>query len=307
MHRPINCSNACSVRSSILLVILVLPAILASSQDTQADPFYLRIYQEGMSAYQSGKYQEAAQQLELAIFGIRQETTRVKGAVIICICHYYLNQIRECERFFPRIEEFINSRGLEALDLGEKEKIDISLIWNHFYPDEVLYRPKTKATSFVPTRRELEEAAARLERQIEAAPDDINTFYDLHRIYFQMNEPKKAKKTLEKMMDKNPAEIKGYHYIGILEFRTRNLKDAVKYFEKFLQQIDENSGQDNLLRSALAYLILSHNFKGDKEKALELAAGVHEMLTPTDISSLDLAQAEEMMLKAILEKVREPN
>jgi tetratricopeptide (TPR) repeat protein len=122
-----------------------------------------------------------------------------------------------------------------------------------------------------------------------------------------MNEPKKAKKTLENMIDKNPTEIKGYHYIGILEFRTRDLKNAIKNFEKFLLQIENNSGQDDLLRAAWAYLILSYNFKGDKEKALELAAGVLEILTPTDISSLGLAQAEEVMLKVILERVRKSN
>ncbi len=300
-------NRLCIVSALVYLFLLSIPSFL-SAQETQVDPYYQRMYREGVIAYQNGNYKDAAQKMELAIFGYNNANIRAKGAVYICLSHFHLNQFEQCERFFHKAEAYVRSHNLEALALEEDAKLAFAEIWNRFYPHEVIYRSRSQNDSTTPpTPAELKRQMYRLERQIKAVPNDIIAYYDLYQVYLQKQDRKKAKKTLEKMMKNNPGEIEGHYQIGMLEFRNKKYKSAVKNFEKFLEKAAENPVKDELLRGAWAYLILSYNFKGDKAKAQKLATEVADALTHEVVTSLDLQQRDSAVLRDILENTKKAN
>ena len=106
-------------------------------------------------------------------------------------------------------------------------------------------------------------------------------------------------------MRENPSEIMGYYHIGLLEYRSKQYKSAVKNLENLLEKREDPNLSpltDQVLRNAWAHLILSYNFKGDKDKALELAAEVTEFYSLEVIESLGLEPMDLAVLKELLEK-----
>ena len=108
-------------------------------------------------------------------------------------------------------------------------------------------------------------------------------------------------------MDKNPGEVEGHFHIGMLEYRSREYKAAARHLERFLQRLPEDSGEEVLQRNAWAFLILSYNFRGEKDKAFQLASDIAESFTQEMIATLDLNPSEVVVLTEILQKVRRSN
>ena len=109
------------------------------------------------------------------------------------------------------------------------------------------------------------------------------------------------------MMKENPEEIEGYYHIGMLEYQDQKFKSAVKNLDIFLEKASTIPVADEMLRGAWAYLILSYNFKGDKNKANQLAADVVDALTQEVVTSLDLVPRDSVVLRDILEKNKKAN
>jgi periplasmic protein TonB len=95
-------------------VFLSLPS-LASQQN---DPFYLRVFEKAQKSFLAKNYWDAAQDFEIAAFGLNQDQTlRAKAYFFIGLCHFYLQDITKSESFLLQGIELLGDRSLAVLEM----------------------------------------------------------------------------------------------------------------------------------------------------------------------------------------------
>ena len=296
-------------KKNFTLVLLILLFCLGNLSlfSSQVDAHYLRLLNKGVAAFQAENYREALKDFKLAVFGLTDPKVKAQIYAHISLCDYILNDMEECEEYFHRVEQYIRANGLDSLELQGITRRSFAQLWNRFNPHEAIFiesngdQPASGSDSEAALRKRI----VRLNRQIDSVPEDIIAFYDLYEAYLLIQDDKKAKKTLEKMIDSNPREYTGFYLIGLLEYKERDYGSVVKNLEKYLSHMNGQSVTENpRIAPAWAYLILSHNYRGDKKKAYQLTQTVADTITLDIVKEIGLEQKDEAVLKEILARVK---
>lgn len=89
----------------------------------QVDPFYLRLFDEGMRAFNQGEYEEAAQSLKIAAFGLLDEPDFLGEAfVYLTLCAYKLKKPDQVEYYLKEISRFKLSDRIHRSKLPKEIK-----------------------------------------------------------------------------------------------------------------------------------------------------------------------------------------
>lgn len=99
----------------------------------QVDPFYLRLFEDGLAAFNRNDFQEAFENLKIAAFGLLDEPDLLGEAfVYLTLSAYNLNKTDQVEYYLREISRFkLNSR-IRSSRLPEKIKDQFARIQSSF-------------------------------------------------------------------------------------------------------------------------------------------------------------------------------
>jgi periplasmic protein TonB len=104
--------------------ILLLAAISVSAQDV--DPFYLNVFEKAQKSFLAKNYAEAAQDFEIAAFGLGGNgDLQAKAYVYLGLCRYYLKDMPASEKSFRQAEAIMGDRGFASLEIYESAWPDL--------------------------------------------------------------------------------------------------------------------------------------------------------------------------------------
>ena len=112
--------NICFLALISLIALTGSTTLLSSSLfSQQADPFYLRLLTQGEKSFLARNYTEAAKELGIAAFGLhREKKLKAKALVYLSMCHYYLKDIENSEKYLWQASDLV---GREEIVNLEKE------------------------------------------------------------------------------------------------------------------------------------------------------------------------------------------
>lgn len=302
----------------------------------QIDPFYLRLLQQGEESFRSRNYMDAATELEIAAFGLYPEKRLLgKACVYLSLCHYYLNNMDESEKYLRKAAKLGGKEGLGGLELEVDEPVlaELLKLSDYFQLDLGLTEEMAQVEKQTETEKQIEpveakekrkEAAAtakappppeierestedlikELEKKIEKEPTDTSLYYRLYELHRKNDDFKAARKTLQRLVKKNPEEIEAYYLWGKLSLERRNYKDAGKAFERIVDLSSKVQVEESTMTEAKASLVLCSYLRGDRKKAQKLAFSWMNELSPEKISSLSLDAEYRQKLQKIVETYR---
>jgi len=103
--------------STILFLVINANSLLSQEKvnnKIQVDPFYLKLFDEGLLAFNRGEFEEAFQSLKIAAFGLLDEPDLLGEAfVYLTVCAYNLKREDQVEYYLKEIARFkLNNRIL---------------------------------------------------------------------------------------------------------------------------------------------------------------------------------------------------
>ncbi len=125
-----------------ILLMLFLASILvgearpeqqATGRPPQVDPFYLRLFDDGLAAFNRNDFEEAFENLKIAAFGLLDEPDLLGEAyVYLTLSAYNLKKTDQVEYYLREISRFkLNSR-IRSSRLPEKVKDQFAKIQSSF-------------------------------------------------------------------------------------------------------------------------------------------------------------------------------
>ncbi|UCC41105.1 MAG: tetratricopeptide repeat protein [Candidatus Aminicenantes bacterium] len=320
--------------SSFLIIItsfLLRPSLFSQ----EADPFYLKLLTQGEKSLLAKNYREAAKELEIAAFGLHKEKNlRAKALVYLGLCHYYLRDMENCEKYMRQAFDLVGTEQIANLEkeIDESLRDDFRKLADRFKlmplpPEEKKEEPRTqvkpkktepkakksaqkeKPKPEIKKKPEVTEVerdpVKALEKSIKDNPRNAASYYELYELQLRNNNPKDAKKTLENLVRNNPDEINGLFLLGKINFKERKFKEAEKNLERITTLSLRVQVEESVLDETKAYLILSFYLRGDREKAQRIIIESMSVLSPERISSLALDTREKEMLGGIIKRHQE--
>jgi protein TonB len=143
--------------SLALAWVVFLPITTSASQ--QNDPFYLRLLDKAQKSFLAKNYWDAAQDFEIAAFGLGQDIIlRAKAYFFLGISHYYLNNISKCESFLRQGAELLGDRSPAVLGLPESVLPDLEKLLTFF--DIQLAQPTPPTDPPVPQEKDKQEKSS---------------------------------------------------------------------------------------------------------------------------------------------------
>jgi len=119
------------ILSVAFVCVAAFPPALSSYQQT--DPFYLRVLEKAEKSFLAKNYWDAAQDFEIAAFGLNQDSTlRAKACFFIGLCHFYLQDISKSESFLRQGIELIGDRSLAVLEMPDVVLPDLEKLLTFF-------------------------------------------------------------------------------------------------------------------------------------------------------------------------------
>lgn len=138
-------SRALDVRRRMLprlLLIFCLLSLLAGNlpsagqtvvQSPRIDPFYLRLFDEGLSSFNRGDFEEAFENLKIAAFGLLDEPDLLGEAfVYLTLSAYNLKKTDQVEYYLREISRFKLNNRIRGSRLPEKIKDQFARIQSSF-------------------------------------------------------------------------------------------------------------------------------------------------------------------------------
>ena len=312
----------------IIFAFLVTCITAASSMalfTQQIDPFYTNLLQKGVQSFLAGKYKDAVKELELANFGFHgRDDLMAKGCIYLGLSHYYLKDNVKSERYLRDANNLLGDKGFQNIDIDDSVRAVLEKLLETFKmaePPPLLKAEQKAEQKQLPEKEKPEEKAGEvetsplkektkkptvnpvkeLERKIKAKPKDVSLYYDLYALHMENNKQKDALKTLRNLIKKNPDEVRGYYLSSKLQYYLRKYKDAGKSIEKLFKLSRKFSIAEEILIESRAYLILSTNFRGDRERTSKIIAGSLELFTKDTIDSLNLPEKDKTLLHSLIE------
>ncbi|MGB9893786.1 MAG: hypothetical protein ACPLRA_05185 [Candidatus Saccharicenans sp.] len=118
MKMPTGFQKHCLLAALIVCTCLIMvteTSLLAQEKESprfKVDPFYLKLFDEGLLAFNRGDFEEAFQNLKIAAFGLLDEPDLLGQAfVYLTVCAYNLKKEDQVEFYLKEIARFkLNNR-----------------------------------------------------------------------------------------------------------------------------------------------------------------------------------------------------
>lgn len=105
----------------------------ATVRPPQVDPFYLRLFDNGLSAFNRGEFEEAFQNLKIAAFGLLDEPDLLGEAfVYLTLSAYNLKKTDQVEHYLREISRFKLNNRIRDSRLPQKVKEQFAKIQSSF-------------------------------------------------------------------------------------------------------------------------------------------------------------------------------
>jgi len=132
-----------------------------SRGDQQSDPFYLKLLNKAQKSFLAAKYDEAAQELEIAAFGLSQDpTSQAKAFIYLGISYYYLKDMRKSASFLRQAVDLLGEKGAASLDIPRSILPDLRKLLAFF--DVQLALPAEDTASLPSQKQENKSEAPRV-------------------------------------------------------------------------------------------------------------------------------------------------
>lgn len=120
-----------------LLASILVGNTLADQQTTvsshQVDPFYLRLFDDGLAAFNRNDFEEAFENLKIAAFGLLDEPDLLGEAfVYLTLSAYNLKKTEQVEYYLREISRFKLNNRIRSSRLPEKIKDQFARIQSSF-------------------------------------------------------------------------------------------------------------------------------------------------------------------------------
>lgn len=126
----------------LILLMLFLASILvgearpeqqATGRPPQVDPFYLRLFDDGLAAFNRNDFEEAFENLKIAAFGLLDEPDLLGEAyVYLILSAYNLKKTDQVEYYLREISRFKLNNRIRSSRLPEKVKDQFAKIQSSF-------------------------------------------------------------------------------------------------------------------------------------------------------------------------------
>ncbi|HAR35561.1 MAG TPA: hypothetical protein DCR87_01390 [Acidobacteria bacterium] len=104
-----------------------------SSRHQQVDPFYLKLFEEGLTAFNRGDFEEAFQNLKIAAFGFLDEPDLLgETFVYLTLSAYNLKKAEQVEYYLKEISRFKLSNRITGSRLPKEIKDQFARIQSSF-------------------------------------------------------------------------------------------------------------------------------------------------------------------------------
>lgn len=108
----------------LLTGVLLLATISVSAQDV--DPFYLSLLEKAQKSFLAKNYAGAAQDFEIAAFGLAgNKTLQAKAYVYLSLSRYYLKDMQASEQSLRQAAAIIGDEGFASLEIYESAWPDL--------------------------------------------------------------------------------------------------------------------------------------------------------------------------------------
>ena len=113
-------------------ILLIMGLILLGNSDIkcqETDAFYKNLFKKGEKSFLAKDYKEAVRELEIAVFGLYEEKElRGKANVYLSLSHYYLKDMKKCEKCIREAFELLGDEGIKKLELEKPARFDLEKI-----------------------------------------------------------------------------------------------------------------------------------------------------------------------------------
>ncbi|MFO7867582.1 MAG: tetratricopeptide repeat protein [Candidatus Aminicenantes bacterium] len=287
-----------------------------SAQARQLDPFYIRMLEKGKESFLAGRHQDAATELEVGIFGL-QSRPRLQGEghIYLALAYAYMEDLSQARNHLTQAAGLLKREELWRFELPSphKQKLEDLLAESGFRRPELrdeagspVIDPEATLDpdAGVPVRPDREETIQSLEQRLESHPEETETYLRLYSLYFQAGETGEAEKVIKKLIRHHPDSARGYYLLGRLHYRNREYKKAEQHFARVFLLSSGTSVTQEILLMSRAYQLISVYLRGDRERAVQMAAGSLEVLTDEQVQELALTAVEKKQLLHIMETAR---
>jgi tetratricopeptide (TPR) repeat protein len=271
-----------SAQSSILLLTLAAllfvfsAALLASAlqESTQqisppaterADPFYKNLLEDGKFFFQSGKYPEAIENLEIAYFGYLDYPHKLLECYIYLeVCHFQIKNAEKSLYYYNEIKRLKLEESLEKLTLP-KSLLDryqeISAYYDRTEP-KFVNPPVIKETTRPTSGQEAKDGAnvlnspdlltkARTEtvldkkitlykQALEKDPLNTDIYFEMKDAYVAAKKYREAAKLLELLLKNHPEIVRIHRELGGVYLSNKDYDKAAKALAESVQFEPEN-------------------------------------------------------------------
>jgi TonB family protein len=115
----------------LLAGLLLLAAVVVSAQEV--DPFYLNVLEKAQKSFLAKNYAEAAQDFEIAAFGLGgNKDLQAKAYIYLGLCRYYLKDMPASEKNLRQAEAIMGDRGFAPLEIYESAWPDLDKLTTIF-------------------------------------------------------------------------------------------------------------------------------------------------------------------------------
>ena len=282
----------------------------------QVDPFYLRMLENGKTSFQNEQYRDAITELEVGIFGLKdQPRLQGEGYIYLALSHYYLKEMIQAENNLAKAIVILEVEGLLQSDLPDSHQKMLKelLVEFEFRGPEVeqdagvpVIEPERPLDpeAEIPARPERIEAIQNLEERIQSHPKEKSAYLRLYSLYIEGDQAEDAKDVLKKLIKQNPDSARGYYLLGRLFYYNNKFKKAEKHLEQVFQISSRIEVRQDILTLSRVYQLLAAYLRGDRERAAKMASGSMDVLTDLQIEELPLTQPEKQQLRDIMESAR---
>ncbi len=294
------------VKYMLLLAIFFTGTAILSRGSQNIDPFYLRLLQRGEESFTAGKYLKAAEELEIAAFGLTADRKlKGKALVYLSLSHLHLQQIEDGDKHLRNALELIDESEIADLELDASSHGILEEGLSRIRPSEPDRAASPDTAGGQPTdesEAQPEDDIRELEKRLQRDRDNPVRYYELTEAYLHRENKKAARKTLRNLIKRKPEEINAYFQLGIMDYQSRRYKEAARAFNDFFRRQGSTSLPENTLELARVYQILSTHLGGSRKKALKILTGSLTLLTEESLRDLPLAPRDRSLITQIMIK-----
>lgn len=238
------CRTASLSASVIFFFLAIAITVTPSSQESdRVDPFYEKLFSDGIVFFKSGNYPEAVENFEIAFFGFLDHPSKLLECYIyLTVCHFKLKDLEKAKHYLDEIDRLKLRDRLEKLKLPED--LADAFLEVTTYLDRLGLRAKTgapfserRATALSPTpspaplpspQTEIRELRSAIKAdRLQPAP-----YFRLSAVYLEQKKFKEARKVLEDLIKAVPSSGAAYLELGKIHALEKNHKKALEAFQK---------------------------------------------------------------------------